>query len=210
MPFGLRNGEGTFERLMLSVCAGLRRDICLIYLGDNIITEVGSYTFEQHLHVERFKSVFNCPTFNAGHCQRSKKCSLFKHKISYLSHIRTETEVETDPQKVNFIKSWPTSTSVSDLRSFLHLGLCSYNRRFVKEFAVFANFLHSLTQKDKKFVWSTNCETAGSMSLTKAERRYRVTRKELKRLYILSRRTDPIFMADVLFCALIIVPQNGW
>lgn len=67
----------------------------------------------------------------------------------------------------------------------------------MKEFAVFANFLHSLTQKDKKFVWSTNCETAGSRSLTKAERRYRVTRKELKRLYILSRRTDPIFMADV-------------
>lgn len=186
---------------MLSVCAGLRRDICLIYLGDNIIAEVGSSSFEQHLHVER----------NAGHCQRSKKCSLFKHRVSYLSHIRTETEVETDPQKVNCIKFWPTSTNVSDLRSFLHLGLCyNYNRRFVKEFAVFTNFLHSLTQKDKKFIWSTNCETAGSRSLTKAERRYRVTRKEFKRLYILSRRTDPIFMADVLFCTLTIVPQNGW
>lgn len=68
--------------------------------------------------------------------------------------------------------------------------------------------MHSLMQKDKRLVWSTNCETSGSRSFTKAERRYRVTRKELKRLYILSRRTDPIFMADVLFCALIIVPQK--
>lgn len=135
MPFGLRNAEGTFERLILSVCAGLRRDICLIYLGDNIIAEVGSSTFEQHLHVERFQSIFNRRQ-NAGHCQRSKKCSLFKHSVSYLSHIRTKTEVETDTQKVNCIKSWPTSNNVSDLRSFLHLGLCSYNRRFVKEFAV--------------------------------------------------------------------------
>lgn len=222
MPFGLCNAAGTFERLMQTVCAGLRWDICLIYLDDIIVF---SSTFEQHL--ERLESVFN-RLQNAGLRLRSKKCSLFKHRVSYLGHVITENGVETDPQKVKCIRSWPTPTNVSDLRSFL--GLCSYYRRFVKGFAAIANPLHGLTQKDKKFDWNADCETAfqdlkrllvtspvlalpdfskqfvldtdasgsgigavlsqikdgaeqvisyGSRSLTKAERRYSITRKEL-------------------------------
>lgn len=222
MPFGLCNAAGTFERLMQTVCAGLRWDICLIYLDDIIVF---SSTFEQHL--ERLESVFN-RLQNAGLRLRSKKCSLFKHRVSYLGHVITENGVETDPQKVKCIRLWPTPTNVSDLRSFL--GLCSYYRRFVKGFAAIANPLHGLTQKDKKFDWNADCETAfqdlkrllvtspvlalpdfskqfvldtdasgsgigavlsqiqdgaeqvisyGSRSLTKAERRYSITRKEL-------------------------------
>ncbi|KAK3086157.1 hypothetical protein FSP39_014434 [Pinctada imbricata] len=222
MPFGLCNAAGTFKRLMQTVCAGLRWDICLIYLDDIIVF---SSTFEEHL--ERLDVIFK-RLYDAGLRLRSKKCILFKHRVSYLGHIITENGVETDPEKINCIKDWPTPTNVADLRSFL--GLCSYYRRFVKGFAKIASPLHSLTQKDKQYNWTTDCENAfqdlkkalvnapilvmpdfsktfildtdasdrgigavlsqvtesaekvisyGSRSLTKSEKKYSITRKEL-------------------------------
>ena len=40
------------------------------------------------------------------------------------------------------------------------LGLASYYRRFVSGFSTIANPLFTLTKKDVKFVWSTQCDEA--------------------------------------------------
>ena len=45
-----------------------------------------------------------------------------------------------DPQKVAAVCSWPTPTNVSELKSFL--GLASYYRRYIPQFADIANLLH--------------------------------------------------------------------
>lgn len=44
------------------------------------------------------------------------------------------------------------------MRSFL--GLCSYGRRFVREFAKIARPLHALCEKNSKFLWSADCQTS--------------------------------------------------
>ena len=46
--------------------------------------------------------------------------------------------------------------NMTEVRSFL--GLCSYYRKFVKDFASIAKPLHDLTAKDKSFKWSEDCQ----------------------------------------------------
>ena len=48
--------------------------------------------------------------------------------------------------------------NVGDLRSFL--GICTYYRKFVKDFAKIAKPLHRLTEKNNSFVWNDECQEA--------------------------------------------------
>ena len=45
-----------------------------------------------------------------------------------------------------------------DVRS--SIGICSYYRRFVKDFAKVAKSLHQLTETNKQFVWTNECQSA--------------------------------------------------
>ena len=132
------------------------------------------------------------------------------------------------PDKVKAVREWPTPTDVTEVKSFL--GLCSYYRRFIKDFATIAKPLFRLTEKHVPFIWKEDEQTAfetmkdilitapvmaypsptatfildtdasnvgigavlsqvidgdekviayGSRTLTKAERQYCVTRREL-------------------------------
>jgi len=61
-------------------------------------------------------------------------------------------------QKTQAVALWPVPTSVSEVRGFV--GLCSYYRRFLKDFATVAAPLHELTKKNAKFVWSDRAQDA--------------------------------------------------
>ena len=108
-------------------------------------------------HIERLETVFK-RLEDAGLRLKASKCHLFKHKVSYLGHVISEEGVETDPAKIKSIQDWTTPTTVTEVRSFM--GLCSYYRRFIKGFAAIATPLHRLTQKNKTFVWSKECQEA--------------------------------------------------
>ena len=60
--------------------------------------------------------------------------------------------VRTDPKKVEAVRDFPPPTDVKRLHSFL--GLASYYRRFVPNFANVAQPLHALTKKDLPFTWT--------------------------------------------------------
>ena len=152
MPFGLCNAPATFERLMERVLSGLPWEVCLLYLDDII---VHAKTFKAEL--ERLRWVF-ARLREAGLKLSPKKCHLFKKRVVFLGHVVSEEGVSTDPEKIKAVCEWPTPTSASTLRSFL--GLCSYYRRFVRGFANIAAPLHRLTEKDKAFVWTHECDVA--------------------------------------------------
>ena len=48
--------------------------------------------------------------------------------------------------------------TVKETRGFL--GLCSYYRKFVTDFAIIADPLHELTHKNVKFQWGVDCQNA--------------------------------------------------
>ncbi len=66
--------------------------------------------------------------------------------------------VHTDPLKVTAIADWPVLQNVLQVRSFD--GICTYYRRFLKDFASITAFLHHLTRKGARFCWNAECQTA--------------------------------------------------
>lgn len=75
-----------------------------------------------------------------------------------MGHVINEQRVSTDPSKIVVIKSWPSPTSVKELRSFL--GLLDYYRKFVKHYGLISKPLTNLIRKSTVFVWSAKAKTS--------------------------------------------------
>ena len=152
MPFGLCNAGASFQRLMDMVMSGLAFEVCLVYLDDVILF---SSSLDQHF--ERLRLVLGRISA-AGLKLKPSKCFLLQRRVSFLGHIVSEDGVGTDPEKVAAVVNWPEPRNLREVRSFL--GLCSYYRRFVKNFAEIASPLHALSKKGAVFRWSSDCQEA--------------------------------------------------
>ena len=150
--FGLCGAPATFERLVERVLSGLTWKICMVYLDDIIVF---SKSFEEHL--QNLREV--CSRLKTANLKlHPSKCSLFQKEVEFLGHKISEKGVSTDDRKIEAVKNWPTPKNVKDVRSYL--GLCSYYRRYVQNFASIAKPLHELTEKGRKFVWTDKCQEA--------------------------------------------------
>jgi len=163
MPFGLVNAPATFQRLMERCMGDLHLRDCLIYLDDVIIF---SQNFEEHL--ERIEAVF-IQLSDHNLKLKASKCHFFQREVKYLGHIVSEEGIQTDPEKLEAVKSWPTPKSTKDVRKFL--GFTGYYRRFVKGYASIVRPLNDLlvghsskkkTKSSKKtpFVWEAEQQKA--------------------------------------------------
>ncbi|GFT22001.1 retrovirus-related Pol polyprotein from transposon 17.6 [Trichonephila clavipes] len=153
MPFGLCNAPAIFERLMETILGGLSYEACLVYLDDIII--VGR-SFEEHL--KYIRCVLQKQK-EANLKLSPSKCHLFRREVTYLGYIISAEGVRTDPDKISAVKEdWNCSMDVHQLRSFL--GLCTYYRKFVKNFSTIARPLHKLTEAKQKFIWTVDCNNA--------------------------------------------------
>ena len=151
MPFGLANAPATFQRLVSLVLQGVHWKRCLAYL-DDLLVPVGPFpdTLDNlGLVLDRLQ--------RANLRLRPDKCK-FQRSVKYLGRVVSGDGVRCDPDKVSAVRDWPTPHCVSDVRSFL--GLASYYRRFIPNFASVAAPLHKLTEKGMKFAWDEKCQTA--------------------------------------------------
>jgi hypothetical protein len=73
------------------------------------------------------------------------------YELHYLGHLITRFGVKVDPKKTEAIDLYPAPTSKTELHSFL--GLCSYYRRFVRNYSAIAAPLYDLLAKDAEFIW---------------------------------------------------------
>lgn len=94
----------------------------------------------------------------AGLKLKPSKCQLCLEEVEFLGHIVSADGVRTDPKKTEKVANWPIPKTRKEVQQFL--GLASYYRRFVKDFATIAKPLHRLTEKNFPFEWTTLCQTS--------------------------------------------------
>jgi Reverse transcriptase (RNA-dependent DNA polymerase) len=87
---------------------------------------------------------------------KAKKCEFRKPKIEYLGLVIEEEKLTMDPAKLKGILDWPAPKTVKKVRSFI--GFENFYCCFVKGLFHLAHPLHDLLKKDKKFVWSEECQ----------------------------------------------------
>ncbi|GKC14587.1 putative reverse transcriptase domain-containing protein, partial [Tanacetum coccineum] len=66
--------------------------------------------------------------------------------------------IHVDPAKIEVVKNWASPTTPIEVRQFL--GLAGYYRRFIEGFLKIANPLTELAQKNKKYIWGEDQESA--------------------------------------------------
>ena len=152
MPFGLTNAPATFQRLMNTVFANELHKFIAIYLDD---LNIYSSSFEEH--PQHLQHVFNLLR-KAGLKLNTKKCFFGQQQLQFLGHIISENGIQPDNDKVDKVKNFPRPKNVSELRGFI--GLASYYRRFIKDFATIAAPLHKLLKKDTLYQWNPACQEA--------------------------------------------------
>ena len=157
MPFGLCNAPSSFQRMMDKIFRGL--SFVSTYLDDILI-----HSPDEEQHKVHLQEVFN-RLRRAGLTLRGHKCHIGLAKVTYLGHIFSANGMKPDPCKISVITKWPTPANAEEVRRFL--GLASYYRRYINQFADIAAPLHKLTHKDEVFNWTHNCQQAFQSLKTK-------------------------------------------
>jgi len=144
MPFGLRNAPAVFQRFVNKIFADLvKEDKVLIYMDDILIA-----TKDSKSHMEILTEVFKRLVDNKLEL-RLDKCEFLQREIKYLGYIISGEGIKPDSKGMQAVKDFPVPTKAHEVQSFL--GLCSYFRRFVKDFSTKAKPLYDLVRKDRKF-----------------------------------------------------------
>lgn len=85
----------------------------LVFLDDIIVF---SRTLEEH--EERLKKVLTCLK-EFGLKLSPEKCVFFQTSVRSLGHVVSRNGVETDPEKIAALKTWPVPQTLRELKSFL-------------------------------------------------------------------------------------------
>lgn len=139
MPFGLTGAPGTFQDAMNSTLALFLQKFVLVFFDDILVF---SSSYEDHL--KHLQLVFQ-QLHDHNWKIKLSKCEFAQRSISYLGHVIFEAGVETDPQKIAAVVTWPTP-SVKELWGFL--GLAGYYRKFVRNFGIIVKPLTELLRKN--------------------------------------------------------------
>nr|GEY32403.1 putative reverse transcriptase domain-containing protein [Tanacetum cinerariifolium] len=128
------------------------------------------------------------------------KCEFWLDFVKFLGHVINSQCVHVDLEKVEAIKSWTASKSLTEVRQFL--GLAGYYRRFIEGFSLIAKPLSKLTQKNKTYEWGEEEEEA--FQLLKDKLSDALNRKEREKpMRVRSLADIATYVSQYLTCAMV-------
>jgi Reverse transcriptase (RNA-dependent DNA polymerase)/RNase H-like domain found in reverse transcriptase len=151
MFFGMCNSPATFQAMMDEIFKKeIKENLIIVYMDDILAF---SKTIDGLKKIKRIilKKARECDLYF-----KAKKCEFRKLKIEYLGLVVEEEKLAMDPAKLKGILDWPAPKTVKEVQFFLGFG--NFYHHFVKGFSHLAHPLNDLLKKDKKFVWSEECQ----------------------------------------------------
>jgi len=198
LPFGLCNAGSTFQPVMDLALNGLNLYMCLVYLDDKVV-----YFTMVEEHLARLKKLFD--KLRVANLKfKPSKCHLLHAEIKFLRHVVSAEGVFTDPSKIEAVRDWPVPEDVHEVhaltmknKKFEWTKQCDH--AFAKlKYALISSPILAMPNDNDPFLLDTDaCDVSigavlsqvqggverviayRSRSLSKPERKYCVTRKEL-------------------------------
>jgi len=149
MPFGMKNAPATFKGMMNKVIAGL--DDCEAYIDDLALY---SDSWDKHIKLREFF----CRLRDAHLSVNLSKSEFCRARVRFFGHIVGQGEVAPVASKVDAIVNFPIPGGKREVMRFL--GTAGYYWKFCCNFSSMAEPLTSLLQKQRKFVWTKECQNA--------------------------------------------------
>lgn len=148
--FGVSSAPSIFQSVMDRILINISGAHC--YLDDIII---GAPT--PHLCRERLFQVLE--RLNVHNVRINlDKCKFIQSEVSYLGHVLSNGKISPNPNKVKAIVDAPVPKDLPQLQSYL--GLINYYGRFLPNLSMELKDLYALLAKEKKFIWSPDCQQA--------------------------------------------------
>ncbi|GJT61888.1 putative nucleotidyltransferase, ribonuclease H [Tanacetum coccineum] len=152
MPFGLTNAPAVFMDLMNRVCKPYLDKFVIVFIDDILI-----YSRNKEEHANHLRIILELLKKEKLYAKFSK-CDFWIRIMQFLGHLIDSQGLHVDPAKIEAVKNWTSPTTPTEIRQFL--GLAGYYRRFIKDFSKIAKSLTELTQKNKKYIWGKDQESA--------------------------------------------------
>ncbi|XP_048580823.1 uncharacterized protein LOC116616199 isoform X2 [Nematostella vectensis] len=160
IPMGLSQAPAAFQRYMQDCLEDLRDTTCIPYLDDIIVF---SQSFEEH--VSDLRKVLQ-RLREHGIKLKPSKCKIFQREVTFLGHVVSEEGYRMDQESIKAVtdlKDTPPKT-VGEVRRLM--GLLSYFRRYVHNFATLAAPIYDLLTEPKGGT-STKSKSRSSKSLSR-------------------------------------------
>lgn len=153
MPFGLANAPPVFQRIINRVLKKLIDSGKIVVFLDDIM--IATETLLEHMEI---LAEVLATLSGAGLILNLDKCKFAFREVDYLGYRVNKRGIRPNMAHLKAISDFPVPTNTKETSRCL--GLFSYFRRFVADFARIASPLYKNTKKDSVFVWTAECEKA--------------------------------------------------
>jgi len=137
LPFGLCNAPATFQKAIYMILAGIKWQICVVYLDDFLF-----FSRSPEEHLQHFDEVLT-RLGKAGVTLKTAKCHFFQEEVEYLGHVSRPGRVHVLEKNLRALRGLQYPETQTQMKSFL--CMCGVYRRFVADFAKIEKPLTALT-----------------------------------------------------------------
>jgi len=150
MPFGLKNAEATYQRLMEKVFSHSMGKSVEVYVDDMVVKSPS-----HHQHAQDLSTVFSAlRQYNLR--LNPDKCIFGVDRGKFLGFMLTQRGIEANPEKCNAIIEMRSPTSVKKVQHLI--GRLTTISRFLPKLVEQIQPSILLLKKSAKFTWNDDCE----------------------------------------------------
>jgi len=125
---------------------------CWVFIDDVI-----AFSKSAEEHALRLESVL-LRSDEANLQLQPKKCVFAQPEVQYLGFVLSENGISASTEKVKAVREYPTPKNITEFTAIL--GLASFYKTLVPNFAQIAKPLTTLSRTDQKFEWGPSQKEA--------------------------------------------------